>query len=150
MSFDVLLDAGPLGLVTQGHSKPDAEACRRWLANLAAQGHRIWVPAIADYEVRRELIRAGKVRGVERLDALIRLTRYLAITPKTLRLAARFWAEARSTGLPTAEAAALDADMILAAQAARVARGNRLVVVATTNARHLAPFCDARSWASIS
>jgi len=148
--LDVLLDAGPLGMVTHGRAKPDTEACRRWLADLAARGHRIWVPAIADYELRRELIRAGKSQGVERLDALIRSTRYLALTPKTLRRAARFWAKARSIGLPTAEDVALDADMILAAQAAHVARGYNAVVVATTNVRHLAPFCDARPWASIS
>ena len=49
----VVLDAGPLGLV----SKPDVGRCNAWLRMLDISGARIVVPEIADYEVRRELIR---------------------------------------------------------------------------------------------
>ena len=40
------------------------------------------VPAVADYEVRRELIRAGKVAAIARLDEFIQAMpdRYLAPT----------------------------------------------------------------------
>ena len=48
------------------------------------------VPEIADYEVRRELIRANKVRGIGQLDALARLLEYLPITTTAMRQAARF------------------------------------------------------------
>ena len=87
-----------------------------WLRDMVARGHRVWIPAISEYEIRRELIRAGKSRGLARLDLLIRDLRYLAITPKAMRRPRRTGA-GRSLGIPAAEDASLDADMILAAQA---------------------------------
>ena len=59
----VLLDAGPLGMVTNPKSSPENEACKNWLSDLAYKGVEIVIPEIADYEVRRELVRAGKDRG---------------------------------------------------------------------------------------
>ena len=66
----VLLDAGPLGLVTNPNRSPRAIACAGWLQGLVAASHRVIVPEIADYEVRRELLRANKPRGIGQLDAL--------------------------------------------------------------------------------
>jgi hypothetical protein len=43
----------------------------------------------------------------------------------------------------------LDADMILAAQAAVLARDSGQTVIATTNVRHLALFSPARNWREI-
>lgn len=73
------------------------------------------VPEIADYEVRRELIRAKKREGIERLNALIKQLDYLAITTPAMRKAAEYWAQARRQGRPLAADAALDGDVILAA-----------------------------------
>ena len=70
MSLIVLLDAGPLGMITNPKSSPDNEACKEWLSALATKGTEVIIPEIADYEVRRELLRAGKERGLGRLDAL--------------------------------------------------------------------------------
>jgi hypothetical protein len=53
----VLLDAGPIGLLTNPKHSPANDACARWLQTLANANVRIIVPEIADYEVRRELIR---------------------------------------------------------------------------------------------
>jgi hypothetical protein len=64
-------------------------------------------------------------------------------------LAAQFWAEARKTGKPTADHNALDADMILAAQAKLEEINGNQVIVATTNVKHLSLFVDAREWQSI-
>lgn len=65
-------------------------------------------------------------------------------------MAAQLWAGARRRGRPTADAAALDADVILAAQAQLLAEELRQpVIVVTTNARHLAQFVDARRWQEI-
>ena len=80
MTRVVLLDAGPLGLVTNPKFSPQGAACASWLQSLVARGERVVVPEIADYEVRRELLRADKMRGVERLDALARLLEYLPLT----------------------------------------------------------------------
>ena len=105
------------------------------------------VPEIADYEVRRELIRARRIRGIARLDALIAEVEYLAINTSSMRRAAAFWAEARQQGRPTAADPALDGDVILAAQAATLNR--TAVIVATTNVRHLSRFVAAELWTDI-
>ena len=67
-----------------------------------------------------------------------------------MRRAAELWAAARKRGRPTADPAALDADVILAAQAQLLAElTGDVVVVATDNARHLGQFVDARRWQEI-
>ncbi len=77
MSQAVLLDAGPLGLVTNPRRSLQSAACAAWLQSLVTAGVRVVIPEIADYEVRRELLRARKTAGVERLDALAGLLEYL-------------------------------------------------------------------------
>lgn len=74
------------------------------------------VPEIADHEVRRELLRAKRTKGVKRLDELKSRIGYLTITTDAMLRAAEFWAQARQMGYPTADDKALDADVILAAQ----------------------------------
>lgn len=149
MSLLILLDAGPLGLITNPRLSPDALACTRWLRNHVADGSRVVVPEIADYEVRRELLRADKVRGIERLDAFEVGIEYAPITMSVMRLAAEFWAQARKQGRPSAPDLALDADVILAATASVIPASEGDVIVATTNVRHLAQFVDARHWRDI-
>jgi hypothetical protein len=68
MSAVLVLDTGPLGLVTNPKLSGESLACYEWLEGLVAQERRILVPEIADYEIRRELLRAGKTRGVRRLE----------------------------------------------------------------------------------
>ena len=102
MSRVVLLDAGPLDLVTNPKLSSESAACTNWLQSLVSQGTRTLLPEIADYEVRRELLRAGKTQGLERLDALTKLLEYLPITTSAMRQAALLWAQARQQGQPTA------------------------------------------------
>jgi hypothetical protein len=66
-------------------------------------GTRVIVPEIADDEVRRELLRANKVSGLTRLDALAGLLEYLPISTAARHQAAVFWAQARQQGRPTAD-----------------------------------------------
>ena len=147
MSTTILLDSGPLGLVTNPAGSKQGAACGRWLLDAVIGGAMVMVPEIADYEVRRELIRARRAAGIARLDALIGQVEYLAITTSAMRRAAMFWAEARQQGRPTAADPALDGDVILAAQAATLDRAR--VVVATTNVRHLSRFVPAKLWTDI-
>ncbi len=109
----------------------------------------IHVAEIADYEVRRELLRARKVRGVERLNQLKADFGYIGITTATMLQAAAYWAELRQQGQPTADKAALDADVILAAQAALLIELGHAVIVATTNVGHLARLVPADLWQNI-
>lgn len=150
MAKTILLDAGPLGLVTHPRPEINREAAL-WLRNLLAVGVSVKVPEIADYEVRRELLRAGKTKGVARLDRLAEEVGYLPLNTKAARLAARFWADARRRGQPTASDESLDADVILAAQAAVLSEEDGVgeVVVATTNPGHLSRFVAAEVWRDI-
>jgi hypothetical protein len=64
-------------------------------------------------------------------------------------LAAELWAEARKTGQPTADAKALDGDVILSAQSRLLCNGTTEVIVATTNIAHLSRFITALDWQTI-
>ncbi len=145
----VLLDSGPLGLVSHPNAeKVNAEAVE-WLEALLSAGVSVLIAEIADYEVRRELLRAGRQRGVRRLDELKEAIGYRPITTPAMLTAAGLWADARKQGQPTAPDPALDADVILAVQAKDVESECQRVIVATTNARHLSRFVEAKAWQEI-
>ena len=147
MSRYLLLDSGPLGLVTQPRQSPEVVAMNRWLIDRLSNGDDVRVPAIVYYEVRRELLRARKVSGLARLDAFVQIdpSRYLAVTDEALRFAAELWARSRQQGRPTSPETDLDIDVILAAQALVFGAGAEVIVV-TANLRHLRQFVDARLW----
>ena len=147
MSRIVLLDAGPLGLVTNPKLSPASAACTEWLQTLVSRRTRILLPEIVDYEVRRELLRANKAHGIERLDALGKLLEYLPLTTAAMRQAASFWAQARQQGQPTAGDKTIDGDMILAGQAAALDEAD--VIIATTNVGHLGRFASVDLWQNI-
>ncbi|MEG4970805.1 nucleic acid-binding protein [Microcoleus sp. B6-A1] len=147
MSRVIILDSGPLGMVTNPKaSSAEIQECKVWLNSLMRRGEIIILPEIADYEVRRELIPAGKLAGIQRLDELKLQLTYRPLTTEVMLLAAQLWAQARMRGRPTAEANALDGDVILAAQAILDASEGNDVVIATTNVGHLSQFVDAREW----
>lgn len=147
MTAAVLLDSGPLGLLANPARTPAALAALQWLEDLQAAGSTFYVPEIADYEVRRELLRAGKTASVGRLDLLKSRAQYVPITTAAMLLAAELWARARQQGQPTAAGAALDGDVILAAQAITLAVPG--LVIATDNAGHLRRYHAAEEWRSI-
>jgi hypothetical protein len=147
VSRAVLLDAGPLGLVTNPRRSARSVACAQWLQGLVGGGVRVVLPEIADYEVRRELLRANRMKGIARIDALAGLLEYLPLSTAAMRQATVFWAQARQQGRPTAGTEALDADVILAAQAATLGVAN--VEIATTNVGHLSRFVAADLWQNI-
>lgn len=146
MSRAVLLDAGPIGLATNPRRSPQSAACAAWLQTLVAAGARVLIPEIADYEVRRELLRARKTAGIERLDSLAARLEYLPITTAAMREAASFWATARQHGQPTAGDQTIDGDMILVAQGATLGDD---FIIATTNVGHLSRFVNAKLWEAI-
>src|SRR5438045_1659652 len=112
MSRVVLVDAGSLGMLAHPRPQPEIET---WLRRLLQGGAFVMVPEIADYEVRRELLRIESRIGLERLDELKETIGYVPITTAAMLKAAEFWADARRRGQPTAVGPALDGDVILAA-----------------------------------
>jgi predicted nucleic acid-binding protein len=146
MSRLILLDSGPLGMATNPKAKGTPLQCQQWLRSLLEKGEKVAIPEIADYEVRRELIRAGLLQSLRRLDSLKQTLEYIPIQTETMLLAAKLWAEARQTGQPTADPKALDGDVILSAQARLLCNDTTTVLVATTNVGHLSRFIPASDW----
>lgn len=150
MTATVVLDAGPLGLVTNTNPKnPEAVECARWLQSLLTSGVRICIPEVSDYEVRRSLLKINSIKSIAKLDQLNGVLDYLPITTRAMRRAATFWAQARNQGTPTADDKALDGDMVLVGQTHEIKKDGDKVVVATTNVRHIKLFSDARRWKDI-
>ena len=147
----LILDSGPLGLLTHPQRSAEVMAITDWVAESLRDGTRIFVPAIVYYEVKRELLRAGKTNGVARLDAFIDAApgRYIPLSDQALRLAAELWAQSRQAGRPTAEPGALDIDVLIAAQALSLGEAASDVVVVTTNPKHLSQFVAAKHWKEI-
>jgi hypothetical protein len=87
-------------LVTNPRVTEATRRCKAWLKGLLDADVRIVVPEIADYEVRRELLRAGRSQGVARLDRLAGQVGILAVSSATWRRAAELWAQARIGGYP--------------------------------------------------
>lgn len=151
MSRTVFLDTGPLGLVTNPKRTPDTIAAAQWVFAMEAAGHRLLVPAIADYEVRRELVRAGKRRGIARLNLFnaAEPDRFLSLTDAALLLGADLWARARNAGTSTADPKELDGDVLIAAQVLELGLPTLQLVVATVNVSHLSLFVPADLWTNI-
>lgn len=147
MSQVIVLDTGPLGLITNPKLSAKGIACAQWLQAQIVSGSRVLIPEIADYEIRRELLRANKAKGLARLDQLAQVLEYLPITTIAMRQAAQLWAQARQQGQPTAGDKTIDGDMILVAQA--ITLGVSDVIIATTNVGHLSRFTQAEQWTMI-
>jgi len=139
-----------LGLLSDPKMSSHSQQVDDWATDRLRAGDRLAVPEIADYEVRRELMRADKKLGIARLDKLCAGCLYLPLNTPVMHDAASLWAAARNAGRTTARPHALDCDVILAAQArsAQAAYGRETVVV-TTNVEHLSRYTDARLWSDI-
>jgi predicted nucleic acid-binding protein len=151
MSQTIFLDSGPLGLLTHPQRSSEVLAITEWLSGCLLAGSQVFVPAIVYYELKRELLRAKKSFSIARLEAFVNVAsnRYVPLSDEALRLAAELWAKARKAGQPTADAKAIDIDVILASQALSFRAPTPEVVIATTNPKHLAQFTTARHWSEI-
>lgn len=151
MILTVFLDTGPLGLLTNPKRPPETVKALTWAISMRQVGHRFIVPAIADYEVRRELERANKTNGIAALDAWNNAApdRYLPLTDSALRLGAKLWAQARKSGTSTADPKELDGDVLIAAQALDMGLPQTDFIIATVNVGHLSLFVPADLWTNI-
>lgn len=137
MTKVVLLDTGPLSQITHPRVSPEIT---NWLQSLQKTTTALRVPEIADYELRRELLRSGKQKSIERLDQLSQSSVFIPLTRETMLKAAELWALVRKQGRPTASNDSLDGDVILAAQAILQIKNFDEVVVVTTNFKHISRF----------
>ncbi|MBC8142923.1 MAG: hypothetical protein H7Y38_15980 [Armatimonadetes bacterium] len=148
----IVLDSGVLGSVTNPNPKSSqVTAIITWAAQMQKAGHTFAIPAIADYETRRELVRQGIVKSIAAHDAFCQVATniYLPISGAVLRRATDLWAQARNTGKTTASDAALDGDVILCAHVLEAGYTPGTYLVATTNTKHLNLFVDADDWQNI-
>lgn len=136
MSKVILLDTHPLSKVT--HPKIDPKV-QQWLKSLRENKTVIRVPEIADYELRRELLREQKQKSIDRLNQFNQIC-FIPLTPETMRKAAELWAWVRNQGKPTASNDSLDGDVILAAQAILQLKSFDEVIVVTKNLKHISRF----------
>lgn len=146
----IILDTSPLGTVTKRRGVNEADACRTWVADCRRAGHTIIAPAIAYYEVARELERAGNTTGIARLDAFCGVPGcYLPLTDSALKLAVKMWAKARNIGKPTADRKELDGDVLICAQALDMGAAVSNIIIATMNPGHLSQFIHVDHWNNI-
>lgn len=150
----VALDTGPLGLVTHPKPSPEAAACLAWVASLVRDGVRVVIPAVGDYELRREYLLRDAIKALQELDAAAFHLEVLPINDDVLHHAAQLWAQSRLAGRPTSDAKALDGDCILVAQvqleAARLELDENEWIIATTDVGDLPHLAPAKRWNEIS
>ncbi len=145
----ILLDSSPLGLISTPAPSDGTRAITHWAEACLDTGHKIYIPEVIDYELRRKLLRAGKVNRVKKLDGLKNILRFLPISSSAMLFAADLWARSRQSGLATADPEKLDIDVILAAQALTLGVPTSQFVVATSNMSHLSRFVPAQVWSDI-
>ena len=148
----VFLDTNVLGsLVNPTAKSPTVQAAKRWAKAMQEAGHFLIVPAIADYEIRRELCRRQAALSLAALDQFNGEVpgRFLPIETEALRIAAEEWGRVRNLGLPTADPKALDGDVILIGQVLEQQLDASEYVVATDNVGHLSRFLNAQRWQDI-
>jgi predicted nucleic acid-binding protein len=134
----LLLDTSVLGRICHPRKHLDVRA---WFLH-ALVDHEMLLPEVADYELRRELLRLDSKRSIHRLDELTREIQYVPMTTATWRSAAKLWAEQRRAGRPTGDG--LDADLLIATQAREEA-----AAVVTLNEKHFVGLVDVYSWTSV-
>lgn len=98
MARFVLLDGGPLGLAVCRRGMKNVDGLRSRLAELEMAGVSILIPAVIDYEVRRELVRVRAMAKLKRLADMRQRFVVLAISEAAWFRAAEFWALLRRMG----------------------------------------------------
>jgi predicted nucleic acid-binding protein len=147
MTHLLVLDASVVGAVTNPkQTNTIVRDCQIWFRRSLARQSIFVLPEIADYEIRRELLRDKKINGIKKLDELKSAIYYYPIDSEIMLTAAQLWAESRQRGMPTADDRELDGDVILAAQALQLQSKGYEVTIVTTNVGHLAQFVAASHW----
>lgn len=145
----LVIDTNILGKLCHPKSKKNRPIASWFAEALRGGKYSFFIPSIADYELRRKLLHLLKKKQVEeasiqRLDQLLGSLDYIDLESRTLRIAARLWAEARSKGLSTAPENSIDGDVLIAAQAKEVGG-----IVLTENKEHLSRYVEVKGLADL-
>lgn len=130
------------------YPKPDANkpVIEKFKEISLSGNYKIFIPEICVYELKRGLLlnkykaKEPGEKALNRLENLITNIEIVKLESADLNIAAQLWADSRAKGLSTAGDEALDADVILAAQAIKM---NAAVV--TENVKHLARYTSAKT-----
>ncbi len=138
----LMLDTGVLGAICHPRKHADVKLWFRGLVRIG--GHELFLPEVADFELRRELLRMGAMASLRTLNRLPIEVQYTPIDTAIMRDAAVLWANLWRTGQPVGSADALGADVILAAQARAVD-----ATMITDNLRHLGRMVPVAAWRDV-
>jgi len=136
-----ILDTGPLGMVTHPNAESKHKELLHRIKFALSRGCLVYIPAISDYELRRNYILEGFTESIKKLDSLISTLNYLPIDKSCWHRACELWATIRKSRTPTADNKALDGDVILAAQTAGIEG-----IVVTDNIKHLSLMVETIRW----
>lgn len=150
----LVLDSTPLGLLVQKLGDAEGAACKTWLVRLEAFGCRFFVPEIADFALRRVLLRSGETAALARLDAFVAAEpdRFLPLATPALRLAATLWAQGPPRDKRRPPPSSLTEDCVLAAQArllVSTVRGLSPLLIATDHPERFRSLAPAHLWREI-
>lgn len=136
MNQVIVPDAHPLSQITHPRIKPGVQ---KWLKSLDKETV-IKVAEITDYELRRELLRTGKLKSIDRLNKFNQEVGLIPLNSAVMQQAAELWAWTRNKGKPTASNDSLDGDVILVSQAIIQLSNFDKITIATTNIKHISLF----------
>ena len=151
-----LFDSSPLSVLTNTKYPQVTVDAIQWSRDLMHSGTKIIVPAIADFELRRELTRTRSVNSLTALDKFNGSVtdRYLALTDSALKRAAVLWALARNRGvLPAdpkrAQWRCIDCGASSGISSLHMGIATSDLVIDTVNSGHLSLFVPAALWSDI-
>lgn len=142
----IVLDAGPLSAILYAKR---GSAIETWYNDHLAAGTKFVIPEVADYEVRRLLVKRKAVARIARLDELIKTVYYHPISTSVMHHAADAWAACRLRGQPFTVDDRFDGDAVFVGHVRVLEAAGTQVLVATHDVADLSPWVDAYEWQDI-
>ncbi|KAF0228110.1 MAG: hypothetical protein FD167_4821 [bacterium] len=139
---NIVLDAELLGMISNPKHSHENNLCLLWVLRLLSKKIKVCVSEIADYEVRRELLKTNRIKAIGRLDKIKKELFYLPLTTDVMSEAAKLWARTKQKESTNVS---LDCDVILAAQTT-CCNG----ILATTHTNYFSKYTTAKLWKEIS
>lgn len=141
MTSRLMLDTNVLARICHPSLHQDVKEWLRRLLERGAAAPEILVSVLADYELRRVLMKQQGVESLAHLDALEQSLRFVPLTVEASRRAAGMRRESGVAGSPSLS----DGDLLMAAQA----EIEGAILVTNDKAIHQIPGLTVRDWSEI-